>query len=616
MDRFLKLPFQQLLLVISIGTFSILLGVFLIPDHLAQLCLLWCTKVFFYGLVAWIIGEVLVWFRGSQRLGERIKNPLFLVCIGLALAVSLHLWLTANWGYKVLSDEYVITAQSKRLFETNRFDYPLSSFYVYGEILGLGSMVDKRPPSFASILSLVHALGGYRPENAFILNAVIGFIFLGLASFVCARSCAQVMGAKLSVLWPVVLVLSLPLFNVNVTGAGLDLLNVGLIFGTGLLGFSALKSGRGSDVRLWMAFSLLLFYTRYESVLYVFASGAILLRLASRQGKFPVRGLLYLLPFLLIPFLLQARIAAQNTELNLQPPANGIVFGSEYFLSNFVTACEYFLVPSVQSTGSAFIGWLGLVALAIIFVRLLRKRFRVYKIADLDFVLLCYGCVIFVNAALVLFYFWGRVDELEVSRLTLPWYLFLSGLIMRVLYLVSKRQVWVHKALLVLGIGYVILCASPFLSETPRVHTNHHAEVEAWAKEVVLKDSEVPMVISSQPLYWYINDIASMSPENVRAQFDKFLFHFESRSFDAFVLQRVRIDPVSGIETEAGSNVIGDSFHLSTLGEFPYKPYHLARLSKLEGRKEIKEKLIKQPRDVSIFHKMPVEYWFYMLPSM
>ncbi len=80
------------------------------------------------------------------------------------------------------------------------------------------------------LVSVLHDLTGYRPENVFVLNTALTFILLGLTYAVARRLAGRGAGIV-----AVLLLTGLPLLAQNATGGGFELLNAVLILGTLLL---------------------------------------------------------------------------------------------------------------------------------------------------------------------------------------------------------------------------------------------------------------------------------------------------------------------------------------------------------------------------------------------
>src|SRR6185436_2307184 len=115
---------------------------------------------------------------------------------------------------------------------------PLRGNDVQGVFVILEGIVDKRPLFFPFLLSLVHDVGGYRPANAFILNGILSFVFLGLV-FVTGRMLAGRVAGWLGV----ALFAGLPLLAQNSTGGGFELLNLVMLLATLLLGVRFVERG-------------------------------------------------------------------------------------------------------------------------------------------------------------------------------------------------------------------------------------------------------------------------------------------------------------------------------------------------------------------------------------
>jgi len=130
-----------------------------------------------------------------------------------------------------------------------------------GGIVHLENMMDKRPPLFAFLVSLLHDVSGYRIENAFAVNA--GLLALALLLVFAAARSRLPLPAALAAPF---LLLAVPLTSVVATSAGFELL-AAVLFTLVLL--AALDFVRQPDTVRFVAFlasGVLFANSRYESL--------------------------------------------------------------------------------------------------------------------------------------------------------------------------------------------------------------------------------------------------------------------------------------------------------------------------------------------------------------
>ena len=107
----------------------------------------------------------------------------------IALAVSLVLMVTGTIcckpEFRIFADEINLLSDSQNLYEA-RECYTTHSLLEYsnGNKIILAAVLDKRPAFFPYLVSIIHLLSGYKPENVFVLNFIIGFISLFLVYYI------------------------------------------------------------------------------------------------------------------------------------------------------------------------------------------------------------------------------------------------------------------------------------------------------------------------------------------------------------------------------------------------------------------------------------------------
>jgi hypothetical protein len=130
-----------------------------------------------------------------------------------------------------------------------------------GDLVPIENMMDKRPPLFAFLVSLLHDVSGYRIENAFAVNAGLLATAL-LLVFAAARRHLGLIGALAAPF----LLLAVPLTTLVATSAGFELL-AAVLFTLVLL--SALDFVRQPDTVRFVGFlasGVLFAESRYESL--------------------------------------------------------------------------------------------------------------------------------------------------------------------------------------------------------------------------------------------------------------------------------------------------------------------------------------------------------------
>lgn len=157
--------------------------------------------------------------------------------------------------------------------------------------------LDKRPPLFSFLVSLLHDLTGYRLANAFVLNGALLTAFLAVLGGAVARARGGLAG-----LAAMLCALQAPMLWHCATSAGFELLALLLLLLTGLAARAFVQRPEGATGARLATTLLVLCYTRYEGLvlaLLVLAAVAVARRSLGwlpRLGGWGVLALVLLAP--------------------------------------------------------------------------------------------------------------------------------------------------------------------------------------------------------------------------------------------------------------------------------------------------------------------------------
>ncbi len=604
----------RLALLAALGIACTITAHTLVPDRWVEAVVRQGTKPVFYlayGVVLGCLGLRLAQAARRAAAYRRWGMLVLAASLGTALVCAPH-----DFGYKVLNDEYVIAAQAKNLHFSGTSDFTEGAFPAYGQLQDLHRVVDKRPPAFSALLAMLHDFTGYRASNVFVLNAAICCLLLWLLLHAATAHTRSTSAWVERVLWVLALAASLPLLGELSTGAGLDLFNGCLLFASAYLGYRVLLEADGSRwVLPWLAVNFLLFNARYESVLYVLSCGCILLVKAWKERRLPCLPALVCMPVLLMLYVLRHRLfgmdAARHWQLEV---GTDVPFSPGYFFENMGHTFEFLFIPEIQGDASFPLSVFGLVALCVLAVGALR-RIR-HGMTPAGWALGAYGSVVVLNLLILLGYHWGRMDELEVSRLALPLFLLLGACVVRLVALLPSGRAVLTRAALLLTVGYVFCFALPGRSMQYGLRGNYYAEVDAWARQrleaVAGKDA---LVITSRPVYWNLHDIAAMNQSAVEAKLRGFEFHRKVGTIQAYMLCHAKVDPRDGKRTPLEGGRLESIYATELIGAFGYRAYHVAQLKRIVGLRPGKEAaLALTPKELAALRKFPLDFWFHYLP--
>ena len=324
--------------------------------------------------------------------------------IAFSLAATIVLFLLVPPQLRVQFDETCLLGTSQNMHMGRQAVMTTGAIPFAGEPFALENMVDKRPPLFAFLVSIVHDLTGYRVGNAFVVNAAMLVLLLTLV-FVAVRSRLGAPAALAAQL----LVLAVPLVEVVATSAGFELLASVLLVATILAALDLIE--RPDDARLaaFIGCGALLAQARYESFVALVVIALVVLALTRgrlRPGRW-VSWLLASCPTLLTPLFLLLQHAR---DPNFTPEAAGqALVAFAHLAAHLGPLLGAWFRPTIVGP---LPGIVAIVALGALGWRIARGRV---------------GCVDLVVAApvaaltlTVLMWFYGDVDEPSALRLYLP----------------------------------------------------------------------------------------------------------------------------------------------------------------------------------------------------
>lgn len=341
------------------------------------------------------------------------------VCGGLLQANEPH-------RFRVMFDEYAILSTSMNMHFTRHAAVASTGQYSNGQMQYTGEYVDKRPLGYPLLVSFVHDLTGYRPANAFVVNAVVGFAFLGLVYIV-----GVLLGSTGLGLLGVLLATGLPLVAQTATGGGIDLLSAAMVLAVLAQLIRHLRAPTLENSELLVAVYVFAAQVRYESLTLGFLVGAVVALGWWRTRRIEMSWLLTLSPLLLLtPVLIN--FVYVGTPGFFESHRIGVETFSRTFLDRNLGENIYFLFNwDGRMVNSPLLSLVGTVSLLLCLVKFARSVPKLVR--DGDPLLAVIGLAGFGLgfAVLTLFYFWGKWTDPIAARLSFPLQL---GLLVSTLY--------------------------------------------------------------------------------------------------------------------------------------------------------------------------------------
>jgi len=450
--------------------------------------------------------------------------------------LSIVAWCVFPFSYKVLFDELVLQATSWNLHRLREVGTMVRGYEVEGVFLPLFVYLDKRPYFFALLVSIIHDFTGFRENNAFLFNAVLYPVVLGLFYFLVRR----VVSGRIA--WTGLACFGAsPLLAQNANGAGMDLLNLAMVVLTMLL--AARFLARPDERRLSVLFlaCVLLAQTRYESLLFVLTTGLVVLEGWRRAGRIILPVAAIFAPLLLVPSGLHNSYLSGTPELWELKENMDSRFAVEHLWPNLGHAVNYFFYFGRTILSAWWLSVCGFASLGWIVFSIWRRR-PVWRQLDPTIVAVgFFGLAIGANLILLLSYFWGQLDDPIVSRLIMPFTVLLAFGV--VLVLRSLDQVnagiknWVAMGALVAYLGWGL----PAVAHNREI--NQQATELAWEQQqVALMDPVSRLILTDKTtLGWLMKGQPSLGLNDAGFRAEAIQFRLDHGTFkEVLVTQRYR----------------------------------------------------------------------------
>ncbi len=412
-------------------------------------------------------------------------------------------------GYRTLMDEIVVLSTSKTIHEEKEALTPMALEFNQGIKKLDAAHVDKRPFLFATLVALLHDVRGYAPENSFYANMLLGVGSLGLAWYLGKKWGGSNAAGAVALL----ALTSLPIFCQHATGGGIDVINVFMILCLMVACLNYLEGPSNTSCRLLLGTTLLLGYSRYESVVYWIIPALSLAYVYARQKRFFLDPLAAVLPLLAIPlFTLHFLTFSQaQNSFQLQDRSLATAFSLSYVGNNLVHSLNFFLDTQHTMTNSPALFVVGAVACLLLLITVLRQPAAIVRTpTEYSFALFALGSLL---AFLLLeSYCWGDLDNLIASRLSLPFYLLLIlGLARSLHYTQQWRKIaW---GLCLLFVGSIYWTSFPIAGKSYNQKLYLVAQkLEHWQAFIRQQPNDRFAVIHSAANFWLTEDVYCLHP--------------------------------------------------------------------------------------------------------
>jgi hypothetical protein len=503
----------------------------------------------------------------------------------LVLAVTLCWHAHERFGYKILADEILLMGTSQNMHLDRDVGYGVRSTDVRGPFEILESVLDKRPLLYPFLVSVLHDWTGYRPANAFWLNAVLGVGFLLLLHQLATRIGGNPWAGDMAVLFAG----GIPLLAQQSSGGGFDLLNLTLLVAWIGLGMALMEKPDGPRQDAYVMAAVLLASTRYESMLYLVPTVVVVLLAWRRRGEVCLTPASVIAPLFLLPSLwLQYAFEADSRRWELQSMGAESVFALHFVPGNLGHAVAHFVsIDGYQPNSPAF-GVVGLVALPFLLlwsVSILRSP----KKAEPGEVALVWTTAgLWGGTALLMLYFWGQFDHPVIHRLSLPTQLLMLVALVVALAKFGHPAEWRWKA--ATGVAAIALFAwsLPVMAKNAYGRTYTPGLAYAWREQFLsrIADRQV-LVIDRDSQFWITQKVTATPVAMAQMRKEGIAYHLRNRSFsEIFVFQSFKFDEETGVEAVYPEDKLSDDFELEPVAQLKLAVSHVARISRVKAIRE------------------------------
>lgn len=535
----------------------------------------WVYYVMFVTFTLFLLALVRLW-RARGVAGRPVTRREGWV---VAAVVALFSWLAVNsepLGPKVLNDEFVLQSTAFNLHYFREAGTMVRGYDVGGVFLSLDNYLDKRPVFYPFLVSLVHDLAGYHRLNAFLLNAALYPVLLGLAWWLARRLAGPRAG-----LLAVVLIGTLPIMGQNATGSGMELINLVMIAAAAAL--ATLYLAKPDETRLSaLALALvLLCQCRYESAVFVAAGGLVVLLGWWRERRMVLSWPAVFAPLLLVPFALQHKVLENSPvlwELNEEKTSR---FSLAYVPDNLRHAFNFFTSSDMNLGNSWYLSLLGAAGLVWLAVQVWRhRRLRLPEWRADWLALAPFVGAIGLNLSMVMAYYWAGLDDPMASRFALPFCVFLA--VLAAVALAGPRAWgWLFGVTLAGALVFTLGSTVPRLSR--HGYSNLGYQEQNWLVRTVMARGAGPRIIITHKttLIWLLEKTPAVLIQRAKLVQDRLRYQLAQGTYrEILVTQELRPASANGQHQIIPADVLPANFHLETVAEKRFGT-KLVRLSRL-----------------------------------
>lgn len=435
---------------------------------------------------------------------------------GIVAAVIVGLgFLASSPDFRILADETNLLGVSLEMHESTKCILPVESLYYYN---GMRTVVrektEMRPPAFPFMLSILHGIIGYRPANAFILNAFSAWLALFLLYLMVTR--------REGGLWGYVAMLALAAFPVFVqyfTSAGFEVFNLALL----MLTFFLLE--RFLETRnLWLSVAVvaslvLLSHSRYESICAVICIFPLLLYFLPEDSKDDWREkLVFAFPLFLLPAFWLRSVTWDAARFQVESIEQAFSFAN--LVPNLKGMVTFFLSLSQQRFAGPVLVVLAWVGAILLLEKVINKKL----VKEQRWFNASVGTCLLLHLLARLFYTQGDFSNPVTARLALVFLPVIASLAVS-----GLRRIESFKSPVNIAPAILIFSLALLASSWPAAHNNEGVRnlltfrEFKWARQVLDKNDvgEETVIVSNRPNMFVPFKISAITFDSAILMYDK-----------------------------------------------------------------------------------------------
>lgn len=493
----------------------------------------------YYALAGTTLWWLLALYRRSRSLttgaiGDSKRERIQVV--GFVAGVSVVSLFIFPYSYKILYDELVLQATAWNLHYFREVGTVVRGYEIEGIFASLNIYLDKRPYFFSFLVSLVHDLTGYRELNGFLVNTLLLPLVLVLFYAV-----ARKLAAHRAAFAALVCFGASTLLAQNANGMGMELINLAMLLLVMRAAVDYLAKPDDDRLSVLILSCVLLAQTRYESALYVIPAAIVVLEGWRRVGRVILPAAAMAAPLLLIP------CALHNTYLSGTPALWELRadldsrFGVEHVANNLTHAGTYFFAlfgNILNSWWLSVTGWLALGwATCVVLVRVREWP----RAPSGGVVAVLFAVAVLANLGLLMFYFWGQLDDPIVARLVLPFHVILALAVAWATQRLAGSPVGERLPPILVGGALLVTAAFGMPAAAHHSTINLLATELAWEWRVVetWPPKERLVITNKSALAWLMRRVPVIAIHQGRSRSDAVRFHLEQGTFQEVLVTQV-----------------------------------------------------------------------------